>query len=149
MTLLTRVRAPGLGTYGLFALAMGLAVGAGSGFTSLTFRSGPHHSAGAGPPADSAAVAEAVDRFHRALAAGDSAAVTVGSAATIPVLANDNDPDGDPIEIIGIDAPTHGTITVQPDGSIRYDPATLALIDALAPGVLPRRAVIGAWRERP
>jgi hypothetical protein len=34
-------------------------------------------------------------------------------------------------------------------GSIRYDPAILALVDALAPNVLPRRALIGAWRERP
>ncbi|MGD9740982.1 MAG: cadherin-like domain-containing protein, partial [Bauldia sp.] len=58
------------------------------------------------------------------LAGDDSAAVTTGSAATIPALANDNDPDGDPIEIIGVDAPAHGTITVQPDGSIRYVPQT-------------------------
>ena len=70
----------------LFALAMGLAVGAGSGFTSLTFRSGPHHSAGAGPPADSAAVAEAVDRFHRALAAGDSAAALALLAPDVAIL---------------------------------------------------------------
>jgi len=73
-----------------------------------------------------------VARPNRApLPANDSAAIVLGSAATIPVLANDNDPDGDPVEIIGIDAPAHGTITVQPDGAIRYVPqADFAGIDS-------------------
>lgn len=34
------------------------------------------------------------------------------------------------------------------EGEIRYDPATLALLDDLAPDVLPHRALIGGWRER-
>ena len=65
------------------------------------------------------------------VAANDMAAVQIGSGVTIPVLANDNDLDGDTLEIIGIDAPAHGTITVLPDQSIRYAPqADFAGIDS-------------------
>jgi hypothetical protein len=32
-------------------------------------------------------------------------------------------------------------------GEIRWDPAALALVDVLAPGLLPRRALVGGWRE--
>jgi hypothetical protein len=62
----------------------------------------------------------------------------------------DLDSDGD-LELKGAllqDSPG-SSLRLRGDGSIRYDPATLALVDALAPDVLPRRAVIGAWRERP
>ena len=62
----------------------------------------------------------------------------------------DLDSDGD-LELKGAllqDTPGAG-LRLRGDGSIRYDAATLALVDALAPNVLPRRAVIGAWRERP
>lgn len=54
--------------------------------------------------------------------ANDSAAVQLGDSVALPVLANDNDADGDTLAIIGIDAPAHGTITVLADQSIRYAP---------------------------
>jgi hypothetical protein len=33
------------------------------------------------------------------------------------------------------------------EGEIRYDPESLALLDSLAPDALPRRALVGGWRE--
>ena len=39
----------------------------------------------------------------------------------IPVLANDTDPQGDPLTVTGGTAP-NGTVTVNPDGTIRYVP---------------------------
>lgn len=55
-------------------------------------------------------------------ARNDSAQTLAGDSAAISVLANDNDADGDTFGIIGIDAPGHGTIEVQPDQTIRYTP---------------------------
>ena len=64
-------------------------------------------------------------------AANDAATVELGASVAIPVLANDGDADGDPLAIIGLDAPAHGTITVLPDQSIRYAPqADFAGIDS-------------------
>ena len=56
------------------------------------------------------------------VARSDSAEVLAGGSVDLPVLANDNDPDGDAMTIIGIDAPGHGTIMVLPDQTIRYTP---------------------------
>ena len=55
-------------------------------------------------------------------AQSDSAAVLAGASVDVPVLANDNDLDGDQLTIIGIDAPAAGTISVLPNQSIRYTP---------------------------
>ena len=52
----------------------------------------------------------------------DSAQTLAGDSVVVPALANDNDADGDTFGIIGIDAPGHGTIEVQPDQTIRYTP---------------------------
>ncbi|MEV4642653.1 Ig-like domain-containing protein [Actinoplanes sp. NPDC049548] len=52
-----------------------------------------------------------------------SAETGTGQAVLIPVLGNDTDAENDPITVTaGPAAPQHGTITVQPDGSIRYTP---------------------------
>jgi hypothetical protein len=62
----------------------------------------------------------------------------------------DLDPDGS-LDLKGSllqESPGH-ILRLDGSGEIRYDPAVLALVDALAPGVLPHRAFIGAWRERP
>ncbi len=78
------------------------------------------------------------------VAANDMAAVQIGSGVTIPVLANDNDLDGDTLEIIGIDAPAHGTITVLPDQSIRYAPqADFAGIDSFTYTIGDGQGAIG------
>jgi VCBS repeat-containing protein len=38
------------------------------------------------------------------------------------VLANDTDPDGDPLTAILVDNPTNGTFSLNPDGSFTYEP---------------------------
>ena len=55
-------------------------------------------------------------------AVSDSAFVNAGSSATIAVLANDTDPERDPLLIIGIARPAHGTAVLNEDGGITYTP---------------------------
>lgn len=54
------------------------------------------------------------------LAADDSAA-TRRTAILIPVLANDRDPDGDPLSIVAVTAPRVGRVAIE-SGMIRYTP---------------------------
>ncbi|HJT97845.1 MAG TPA: Ig-like domain-containing protein, partial [Rhodanobacteraceae bacterium] len=56
------------------------------------------------------------------IAGNDSAAVLAGSAVTIAALANDSDPDGDPLTIASVAAPAHGTASIA-GASINYTPA--------------------------
>ncbi|WP_148597944.1 FG-GAP-like repeat-containing protein [Aquisphaera giovannonii] len=44
--------------------------------------------------------------------AGDAATVAAGSSVTIPVLANDADPDGDTLAVTAVGAAAHGTVHV-------------------------------------
>jgi Bacterial Ig domain/Domain of unknown function (DUF2341) len=55
-------------------------------------------------------------------ATSDTTSAMAGGSVDVAVLANDNDGEGDPLDIIGVDAPAHGTISVQADQSIRYIP---------------------------
>jgi hypothetical protein len=52
----------------------------------------------------------------------DVAQLTAGEDVSVAVLANDNDPDGDALALLGIDAPGHGTIQVEAGQAIRYTP---------------------------
>lgn len=52
----------------------------------------------------------------------DSAATLVGVPVTIDVLGNDTDPNGDPLAILGTPTSTHGTVTVNPDGTLLFTP---------------------------
>ncbi|MFY0632808.1 MAG: Hint domain-containing protein [Vannielia sp.] len=51
----------------------------------------------------------------------DVAEVDEDGSVTIPVLANDSDPDGDPLTVEGATA-ENGTVTVNGDGTITYEP---------------------------
>ena len=55
------------------------------------------------------------------LAAPDSAQVSIGQSIDIDVLANDTDPDGDPITLISVSAPMRGTAEIVGE-RIRYTP---------------------------
>ncbi len=55
------------------------------------------------------------------VAVDDAATTPIGVPVTIPVLANDSDPDGDPLAITATTPPAFGTITVS-GGSIVYTP---------------------------
>ena len=57
-------------------------------------------------------------------AVADSAWVIAGGKATISVLANDTDPDGNKLTVKSSTAGTYGTTTVQADGTVLYTPGT-------------------------
>ncbi len=58
------------------------------------------------------------------VAAADKAATAEDTPVTIGVLANDNDPDRDPLVVTGTSLPAHGTVVVNPDGTLTYTPDT-------------------------
>jgi VCBS repeat-containing protein len=55
-------------------------------------------------------------------AGDDSAFVTSGSSVTIPVLANDSDPEGDALTVLSASNGANGTVVVNPDGTVTYTP---------------------------
>lgn len=60
------------------------------------------------------------------VAADDAYSVTANHTLNVPaagVLANDTDPEGDPLTAALVDAPQHGTLTLNADGSFSYTPA--------------------------
>lgn len=71
-----------------------------------------------------AAVQLALALDNRApVAVADEAMTTEGTTVDIDVLANDVDPDGDPLTVTGASAPANGTATVAADGqSVTYAP---------------------------
>ena len=52
----------------------------------------------------------------------DTASVAEDGSVTVHPLANDSDPDGDPLSVSSITQPSHGTATLHPDGSVTYVP---------------------------
>jgi hypothetical protein len=56
------------------------------------------------------------------VAAPDAAATDEDTPVTIPVLANDSDPDGDPLTVAIVTPPANGSVTVHGDGTITYTP---------------------------
>jgi CshA-type fibril repeat protein len=54
-------------------------------------------------------------------AVNDSATVVEDTTVSIPVLTNDNDPDGDPLTVIHASA-TRGTVVINGDGTLSYTP---------------------------
>ena len=55
------------------------------------------------------------------VATNDTANVAEDGQVTIPVLANDRDPDGDPLTVVAATA-DNGTVTINPDGTLAYRP---------------------------
>lgn len=57
------------------------------------------------------------------LAADDEARTAPGSPVEIPVLANDGDPDGDALQLVALDMPAYGSVSVTGQQTLRYLPA--------------------------
>ena len=78
----------------------------------------------AGGETATATVEITVSRPNRAPVATDDAARTAaGAGVVVPVLGNDSDPDEDSLTLVGIEAPGHGTVQVEPSGDrVRYTP---------------------------
>lgn len=52
----------------------------------------------------------------------DAISTLTGVPVTIPVLANDTDPNGDALTLLGVPVSADGTVTVNPDGTIEFTP---------------------------
>ncbi|RDD62279.1 Ig-like domain-containing protein [Ferruginivarius sediminum] len=65
---------------------------------------------------------EVSDTPDAPVAADDRVSVRADGSKTIDVLANDSDPDGDPISLDSFDQPTHGTLSQNSDGTLTYTP---------------------------
>ncbi len=71
---------------------------------------------------DTASVDVTVVSVNDAPEAGDDTAeVPEDGSVTIPVLANDTDPDGDPLTVTEASSPD-GEVTINPDGTITFEP---------------------------
>lgn len=57
------------------------------------------------------------------VAANDSAQTPPATPVRIPVLRNDNDPDGDSLSVSSTGTPAHGTAALNSDGTVTYTPA--------------------------
>jgi len=55
-------------------------------------------------------------------AAGDNASTMEDQATTVSVLANDTDPNGDALTVVSAGAPSHGSASINADGTISYVP---------------------------
>jgi len=55
------------------------------------------------------------------IAQDDSVLTIEGAGVTVPVLNNDSDPDGDPIDIVAVTQPTGGSVTIE-GSNILYEP---------------------------
>jgi VCBS repeat-containing protein len=58
------------------------------------------------------------------VAAADAASTTEDVSVAIDVLDNDLDVDGDPLGVMAVGTPAHGTAVLSPDGGITYTPAS-------------------------
>ncbi len=56
------------------------------------------------------------------VAVDDIATTVENKAVTVSVLANDFDPEGDPLTVISITQATHGQVSINGDGTVRYVP---------------------------
>jgi hypothetical protein len=62
---------------------------------------------------------------NRAPTANPDAATTNSiTPVSIAVLANDTDPDGNTLSVVGLTVPSSGTATINPDKTVRFTPAT-------------------------
>ena len=75
---------------------------------------------------DSATVTVTVLDNQAVVANNDFIAPVVGEMLTVPVTLNDSDPDGDPLTLVGISAPTNGTAVTAAGNDVIYDATGVA-----------------------
>ena len=57
-------------------------------------------------------------------AVDDTATTSQDTPVVVSVLANDTDPDGDPLSVTAVGSPAHGTAAANPNGTVTYTPAS-------------------------
>ena len=119
-------------TYSATGLPAGLTINPATGVISGTIdrnasQSGPYTvtvTANDGHPGGTVSTAFTFNVSNPAPTANNDAVTVAEDAAptNIAVLANDTDPDGDPLTVTSATA-ANGTVTIRPDGTINYQPA--------------------------
>ena len=72
---------------------------------------------------DTATLGVVINESNRPPTANDDTATTdEDTPVVVDVLANDSDPDGDPLRIGSYEQPEHGTVAEAPDGKLLYTP---------------------------
>ncbi|HEY4308594.1 MAG TPA: cellulose binding domain-containing protein [Pirellulales bacterium] len=61
---------------------------------------------------------------HSPTPAADALLVNPNQATIVNVLANDTDPDGDPLTVTAVTKPSHGTTLLNSNGTVTYTPTT-------------------------
>jgi hypothetical protein len=56
-------------------------------------------------------------------AADDAASTIADIPVEVDVIANDRDPDGDPLSVVSVTRPSRGAVRVTQDGRVEYTPA--------------------------
>ena len=67
-------------------------------------------------------LSDTVDNWQDPDANPDCATTPEETPVVIDVLANDTDPNGDPLEVVGVPTAGHGTVAVNPEGTLTYAP---------------------------
>lgn len=114
----------------------GIVIGATVGVLNVTFRCSPGTVDGTGnpvlqDPGPAIATTQIVTPPAAPVAANDSLSVPAGQSGSVNVVANDNDVNGNlnPASVAIVGAPTAGTATPNPDGTVTYtntNPAALS-----------------------
>ena len=76
----------------------------------------------AGATATGTVTISVLDPNEDPVAAPDAAATAAGVAVDIPLLANDSDPDEDPLTLAALGTPAHGSVSFLAPGLVRYVP---------------------------
>ncbi|MCI0575506.1 MAG: tandem-95 repeat protein [Chloroflexi bacterium] len=74
------------------------------------------------PANNTATIATPLFANHAPLAVDDPVTTPEDTAVTIPVLANDSDPDGDPLAVVALTQPGNGLAVLNPNGAVTYTP---------------------------
>ena len=73
---------------------------------------------------DTTVTIDITDANEAPVAAADTAVAVEDTQVVIAVLANDTDPDGDPLTVALGDAPLHGRVRVEADDTLAYTPTS-------------------------
>ncbi len=78
---------------------------------------------GQGRSASATVTVKVLARNSPPIAAADTFPVEAGQPTLLAVLANDSDPEGGPLQVVGFTMPSHGSLVFNPDRTFTYTPA--------------------------
>lgn len=79
---------------------------------------------GQGASASATVTVKVLTRNSPPAAVDDALTIEAGQPTVLVILANDGDPDGDPLQIVGYAMPSQGSLVFNADNTFTYTPAT-------------------------